>query len=120
MDKRFLSENERTLQVKESTASACGPPGTKMQVIGIDYGWIEYLLFHQWIGCDATNMFRWAIRKCRTDPLEWDLLKPVPFDIDARPLETMLGHNSDVHYMHICTKVSIQSDCSLKTDQKPE
>ncbi|KAL0554547.1 hypothetical protein IC582_008470 [Cucumis melo] len=43
----------------------------------------------------------------------------------------MLGHNSDVHYMHICTKVSIQLvivevekssfaafDCSLKTDQK--
>ncbi|KAA0046382.1 pyruvate kinase 2, cytosolic-like [Cucumis melo var. makuwa] len=34
--------------------------------------------------------YKFVLEK-RTDPQKWDLLKPVPFDIDARPLETILG-----------------------------
>ena len=34
------------------------------------------------------------VLKKMIDPPKWNLLKPVAFDIDARLLETMLGHNS--------------------------
>lgn len=49
----------------------------------------------------------------RTDAPKWDLLKPVPFDNNVSPLETVLGQNPDVHYIYICTK-----DSSLNPDQK--
>ncbi|KAA0046375.1 pyruvate kinase 1, cytosolic [Cucumis melo var. makuwa] len=40
--------------------------------------------------------YKFVLEK-RTDPPKWDLLKPVPFDIDARPLETILGLEN-----HVC------------------
>ena len=40
-------------------------------------------------------------------PKTWTLTNPVPLNTDGSSIATLLGSNPEVHYIYVCTKVSI-------------